>query len=274
MSYKMDLTDLQNVAPGNVATLKVQVGPGSPTYDLIRLTLSGGMLPSHIERVTGKINGRIFMDEGTGSEIQDRDDFRGIFADNVFLNIDFTEPKARNGAAEQMVASVPGHLCQAFTFEIKIAPTAPALGRITASANYRPPSSNPWVRKMLALTQAFAAAGTESAPNIIYLPVGSAGGKVKRLWIKETTNGNITGAEVRMGNASVHKVTRAQLENDQKRNGLVPQAGLFVLDFIEDGNLAGLLPTDKAPTTELRLVTTVGETAKVYVEYLDPIARL
>lgn len=274
MSYKMDLTDLQGVAPGNVATLKLPTGQNAPTYDLIRLALTGTMTPAHIEWVRGKINGRIFLDEGTGTEIQDRDDYRGIFTEAGFLNIDFTEPKARNGAAEQLVAAIPGSLCQSLTFEIKLAAAAPALGRIAASVNYRPPTNNPFVRKMLALPQAFSAAGTDGAPNILYLPYGQQGGKIKRIWLKETTAGNITSAQVRIANNVVFQATRLQLENDQKRNGLVPQAGLLVIDFIEDGNLASLLDTAAAPGVEVRLVTTAGEAVKAYLEYLDPIARL
>ena len=270
----MDLTDLQGVSPGNVATLKLPAGQGAPTYDLIRLALSGTLTPAHIEWVRGKINGRIFLDEGTGTEIQDRDDYRGIFSDAAFLNLDFTEPKARNGAAEQLVAAVPGSLCQSITLEVKIAAAAPVGGRILASANYRPPTQNTYVRKMLALPQSFSAAGTEGAPNILYLPVGQQGGKVKRIWIRETTNGNVTAAQVRIANNVVFQATRAMLENDQKRNGLVPQANTFVLDFIEDGNLGGLLDTEMAPEVQIRLNTTVGEQLKAYIEYLDPIGRL
>ena len=36
MGYKLPLSNLQNVAPGNVATLKCPAGPGSPTYDQIK----------------------------------------------------------------------------------------------------------------------------------------------------------------------------------------------------------------------------------------------
>jgi Viral coat protein P2 N-terminal domain len=273
-SYKLNVTDLQNVVPGNVATLKLNAGKGAPTVDLIRLHLSGGATPAHIEYVRGKINGRIFFDEGTGLEIQDRDEYRGIFTEAGFVNLDFTEPKARNGAAEQMVAAIPGHLCDSILFEIKLAAAMPGAGRITASINYRPPTGNPYVRKMLNTAQAFSAAGTEGAPNVLYMPVGKAGGKVKRIWLKETTPGNITGVNVRIGNAVAFEATRAQLENDQKRNGLVPQAGLVVLDFIEDGNLGGLLPSDLAPNVDVRMITGVGETVKAYVEYLDPIDRL
>lgn len=273
--YKMELSDLQNVTPGNTAVLRLPAGPNSPTYDNIRLTLSGGMLPSHIEFVRGKIDGRIFLDEGTGSEIQDRDDYRGIFTENGFVNLDFTETKARNGAAEQLVASVPGHLCKSLVFEIKIAAAAPALGRIAASADYRPPTSNPFVRKLHAMSQAFSAAGTEGAPNVLYLPTGEAqGAKVKRIWLKETTAGNITAVQIRIANNNIHTATRTALENSAKRNGLVPQAGLCVLDFIEDGNLAGLLDTQAAPHAELRLVTTAGELVKAYIETLDPIGHL
>lgn len=274
MTYKLTLTDLQNVSMSNVAILKMPVGQGAPTYDLIRLQLSGGALPAHIEYVRGKIDGRIFMDEGSGLEIQDRDDFRGIFTEAGFVNFDFTEPKARNGAAEQLVASVPGQLCKSLQFEIKLSAAFPALGRIEASCNYRPPTTNGYIRKLFAFPQAFSAAGTDAAPNILYLPVQSAGSQVKRIWVKETTAGNITGAQIRIGNAVVHEVSRAKLEHDQKRNGLVPQTGLFVLDFIEDGNLAGLLDTRNVPGVELRLTTTAGESVKAYMEVLDPIGRL
>jgi hypothetical protein len=274
MTYKIRLTNLQNVAPGNVATLKCPTGIGAPTYDQIKLTLSGGMLPSHIESVRGKANGRIFFDEGTGAELLDRDEYRGIFTENGYVMIDFTEPKARNGAAEQLLACVPGSLLEDLTFEIKIASGAPALGRIEASANYRPPTNNPYVLKRLATSNSFAAAGSEGAPNIMYLPTGGSGGKIKRVWLKEATPGNIIAVQLRIGNNVVHEVSRASAENDQKRNGLVPQAGIFVLDFIEDGNIAGMLDTSTAPQCELRLVTTAGEAIKAYYDFIDPIARL
>lgn len=274
MAYSMELTDLQNVVPGNVATLKLPAGPNAPTYDQIKLALSGGITPAQITRITGKINGRIFMDEGTGAEVQDRDDYRGIFTEAGFVVLDFTEPKARNGAVEQLLASLPGHLCQAITFELQIDAAANVASRISASAQYRPPTNNAYIRKLLAINQGFTAAGTESAPNIVYIPTGDQGGKLKRLWIKEATNGNITGAELRIANNVVHKVTRTKLENDAKRNGLVPQAGQVVLDFIADGNLAGLLDTQSAPGCELRLITTAGEQVKVYQEFIDPIGRL
>jgi hypothetical protein len=275
MGYKLNLTNLQNVAPGNVATLKCPAGPGAPTYDQIKLELSGGMTPAHIEYIRGKANGRIFYDEtGGGTVMQDRDEYRGIFTEAGYLVVDFTEPKARNGAAEQLLASVPGALLQDLSFEIKIAAGAPGAGRIQAIANYRPPTNNPFIRKLLSTSQSFAAAGTDASPNIMYLPTGGQGARVKRIWVREGTPGAVTGVQLRVANNVIHETTRARLENDQKRNGLAPQAGIVVLDFIEDGNLAGMLDTSTAPNVELRLVTSAGAAFTVDYDVIDPIGRL
>jgi len=275
MGYKLQLTNLQNVVPGNVATLKVPTGPGAPTYDQIQLVLGGGMLPAHIVSIRGKANGRIFLDEnGGGAVINEREAYRGIYTDATFVMVDFTEPRARNGAAEQLVAAVPGSALQDLTFEITIAAAAPAGGTIQAVANYRPPTTNPYIRKLLSVSQGFVGAGTLSAPNVLYLPVGSAGGKMKRVWLREPAPGVITHAQIRIANNVVYDIDRAAAEAGQKRFNLVPQSGIFVLDFIEDGNLAGLLDTSKAPNCEVRLVTSAGGQFVADYELIDPIGRL
>lgn len=274
MPFQISLTNLQNVAPGNVATLKLPAGKGAPTWDQIKLILSGGMLPSHIESIRGKANGRIFFDEGSGTILTARDAYRGVFTEATVVSIDFTETKARNGAVEQLLASVPGSLLQDLSFEIKIAAAAPGAGRIKAVSIYRPPTSNPFILKRLNTVQSFSAAGTDAAPNIMYLPVGGSGGKVKRVWVHESVPGTTTGAQIRVANNVIHETTRAELENDQKRNGLVPQAGVMVLDFVSDGNLAGMLDTERAPAVELRLVNGAAVTYTVWYELIDPIGRL
>lgn len=270
--YKLPLTNLQNVVAGNTATLKLPVGKGAPTYDQVKLILTGGALPTHIDSIRGKANGRIFMDESGGADLKKRHLFRGIPSTDGFAVIDFTEPKARNGAAEQLVASIPGNLLQDLTFEIKLG--AGFVGSIKAAANYRPPTSNPFIRKLLSTAQAFAAAGTDASPNIMYLPTGGAGGRVKRIWIHEDGAGVITGAQIRIANNVVFDAQRAEIEDDQKRNGLTPQGNICVLDFIEDGNLAGMLDTSSAPNVELRLATTAAGSFRVYYELIDPITRL
>lgn len=269
MTYALRVTNLQNVAPGNTATLKLPTGKNAPTLDMLALELSGGMLPSHIESVRGKINGRLFFDESSGTIINKRDDYRGIQTDAAFVTIDFTEPNARNGAVEQLLSSIPMSLLQDMAFEFKIAAAAPALGRIDAQMLVRQPTTNPFISKKLSTTAAFNNTGEQ----IIYLPTGGAGGKIKRIWIHEETPDGITDLNIRVGNSVAYETNVAKLKYIQKRNKLVPQAGITVLDFIVDGNLSGVLDTGMAATVELRL-TGAANTYTIYYELIDPIGNM
>lgn len=270
MSFKLRATNLQNVAPGNTATLKLPVGKNAPTLDKIILELGGTMTAAHIESIRGKANGRLFLDEGTGTGINLRDAYRGVFNSTGFVTIDFTEPKARNGAVEQLLASVPMSQLQDLAFEIKLFPAAPVGSTITAEIVVRQPTTNPYIAKKLNTTASFAASGEQ----IMYLPTGGAGGKLKRVWIEETTAGTITDLEIRVGNSTAYETSRTRLEYSQKQNGLTPQAGKVVLDFIEDGNLSGVLDTGASANVELRVKSSAANTYKVYYEFIDPIGRL
>ena len=270
MTFKLRATNLQNVAPGNTATLKLPVGKNAPTLDKIQFELSGGMLPSHIESIRGKANGRMFFDEASGTIMNKRDDYRGIFTSASFLTVDFTEPKARNGAVEQLLASVPMSQLQDLAFEIKIAAGAPANGRIDAQIQVRQPTNNPFILKLLNTTATYGAAGEQ----IAYLPTGGAGGKVKRIFLHEQTPGTITDLQIRVGNTISYETTRAKLEFEQKRNGLTPQVGVVCLDFIEDGNLSGVMDTGNAANVELRIQSSAGNTYQVFYQMVDPIGRL
>lgn len=274
MGYSLNLTNFQNVGTNNTSTLKLPVGAGAPTLDGIQFELGGTATAAHIDSIRLKINGRIAIDEGSFTVLGKHDLYRGLPADTTFYVLDFTEPKARNGANEQLVASLPLSLCSDVTVEIKHGATWPAGGTIKAKMIYRPPTTNPYVRKLLNTSAAFSAAGTDTTPQIVYLPTGGNGGKIKRIRIEEiTTAGGITGAQIRIANNVVHEVTRTNEESEQKRNGLVPQTGIFYLDFIKDGNLAGMLDTGSAPQTELRIVGAVNN-YKVSYEFVDPIGRL
>jgi hypothetical protein len=268
--FKLTATNLQNCNPGNKAVLTLPVGKNAPTLDKIQLGLGGGLTLAHIESVRGKANGRLFFEELNGAvAIQRRDAFRGIFNAAGFLTLDFTEPKARNGAVEQLLASIPMSLLQSLQFEFKIAAGAPAGVSLAAQMQLRQPTNNPYILKRLNTTQAFGNAGQ----HIMYLPTGGAGGKMKRIWIEEAIPGSITHAEIRVGNTMVYETDRGQLEQSQKENNLAPQAGMMVLDFVEDGNLSGVLDTGNAANVELRL-TGAADTYEVFYDFIDPIGRL
>ncbi len=271
MAFKLRATNLQNVAPGNTATLKLPTGKNAPTLDKVLLQLTGtGVTPAHIESIRGKANGRLFWDESTGTVMNKRDDYRGVFTASGFLCLDFTEPKARNGAVEQLLASVPLSQLQDLSFEIKVANGAPADIRLNAQIVVRQPTQNPYILKKLNTTQNFGNSGEQ----IMYLPTGGAGGKLKRIWIHETTAGTLTDLQIRVGNSIAYETSRAQLEHSQKQNGLTPQTGVVVVDFIEDGNLSGVLDTGISANVELRMTSSAANTYQVFYEFIDPIGRL
>lgn len=270
MTFKQRLTNLQNVAPGNTATLKVPTGKNAPTLDKLVIQLTGGLLVSHIESIKGKANGKLFHDEVSGTIVNMRRAYRGIFVANSMLVLDFTERNARNGAVEQMVGTVPLSQLQDLSFEFKLANGAPALGRMEAEMHYRQPTSNPFIGKLLNTTVSFAASGEQ----IAYLPTGGAGGKLKRVWIHEQTPGTIESLEMRVGNTTAYETNRARLEHSQKENDLTPQAGVLVLDFIEDGNLSGIVDTGASANIELRINSNAANTYQVFYELIDPIGRL
>ncbi|HGO6127517.1 TPA: major capsid protein P2 [Burkholderia cepacia] len=271
MGYLLPANNLQNVVPGATAVLKLPVGP---TYDKIHLEFGGGMLPQHVLTIVGKINGRIFFSDTMLNNLA-RQSYRGITTSNGQATIDFTEPKARGGAVEQLLASIPSALVQDLSFELAIDPNAPQGGTIKAWTESRPPTTNPLIRKLLDTFQAFPAAGTQ----VMFLPVGNAGGVVKRIYIHGTSQngqpGNtVQSLELRMMNAVMIDVTAARLQAMQTENNLVPQPGVLVLDFMVDGNLNGALNTAKANQLELRLNTSAADSYRVFTEYLDPIGRL
>jgi hypothetical protein len=270
MTFKLNATNLQNVAPGNTAVLTLPVGPKAPTLDKLQMALSGGLTLANITAIRGKANGRLFFEESGGAvALQKRDAYRGVFTSADYLTIDFTESKARNGAVEQLLASVPMGLLQQLQFEFVLAAGANAASAMSAQMHLRQPTNNPYILKRLNTTQAFGNAGE----HIMYLPTGGSGGKMKRLWIEEAVPGSVDNVEIRVGNTIVFETTRGQLEQSQKENDLTPQAGIVCLDFIEDGNLSGVLDTGTAANVELR-INGDADTYKVVYDFIDPIGRL
>lgn len=268
---KLRATNLQNVSAGNVATLKLPCGKNAGTLDKVIFELSGaGFTPAHIEYIRGYYNGRMFYDEVTGTIHNKRDDYRGIFTAATFVTLDFTEPNARNGAIEQLLSSVPMSMLQSLTIEVKLTADAPVTARLDAQMILRPPTNNPYISKFLNTTQGFVASGEQ----ILFLPTGGAGGKLKRIWIHElTTAGTIEELDIRVGNTIAFETSRTKLEYAQKQNKLVPQAGVVVVDFVEDGNLSGVLDTGLAAGIDLRLISSAANNYRVFYEYIDPIGR-
>ena len=268
MTFKNRLTNIQPVAANTTAVLTVGTGKNAPTLDRLQLIMGGTTFNSSlINAIRGYINGREFYREESAAVHNLRRTYLGVPNNTAELVIDFTEPNARS-AIEQNLSCLPLSLMQDCRFEIDIgAAVAPTL---TALAHFRAPTANPFIKKQRRITQSFAAGGDQT----IYIPNGPTGGKLVRIWIHESVAANVTKIQLKARNAIGVEGTRVELQNDQLSNGLAPQAGVLVVDFIADGNLAGWFDTAALSEVELLLTGTAACVYTVYLEYLDPIGRL
>lgn len=262
------LIDLQNFGPGKVAILNL---PCSVTYDKIHLQLAGGLVAADITKIEGKANGKtFFVDTGTLAVMRQK--YKGIYNQASVITLDFTEPKARGGAVPQYMASIPANLLSKLTFEITVSAGANVNSTLAATAEYRDPTQNPYIRKMILMNAALPLVGD----NDLFLPSGVAGGLLKRAWMHGTDK--LTGYELRIDGKTVRRQLKDEWLNEQNENTLVPQATLDVIDFITDGNMQGMLNTagngKNVPNIQLRATVSAAEGLAVYFEYIDPIGRL
>jgi len=263
------IANVQNVRPGGVAIVNC---PCNVTYDKIKLKLGGGLTAADITMIEGKANGKVFMRE-TGPDAILRQKYKGIATSASYITLDFTEPFARGGAVPQFMASIPANLLSQLTFEVTISGAANPACTLEAHTEFRAPSQNPFIRKLVDFNVALPIVGD----NDLFLPSGSVGGIIKRIWLHGTDK--ITGFDLRVNRLSARRALKADYQFEQGENKLVPQATLDVIDFIADGNMQGALNTGadakgNAPTVELRVNVSAAETLRGYIEYIDPIGRL
>lgn len=262
--YLDDMIDLQNARPGQVAVLKLSY---NATFDKLHFKLGGGLTKADIGRIEGKANGvTFFVDDGTLIGI--REAYQGNFTDPNILTLDFTEPNTRGGAPAQYLASLPRNLLQSLTWELTIGSGANTNMTLAAKAEYRDPTANPFILNR----KDFTIPLTNVGDNDFMLPAGASGGLVKRVWIHH--GGNVTKAELRANGTPKIRSLTSDIGYTQKRNKLVPQTNVLVLDFIADGNLMNAWNTTVLTEAMLRITTSAGDQARVFVDYLSDLRAL
>lgn len=269
MGFYDRLSNVQNVGPGSIAIVNF---PVNVTYDKIKLLLGGGLAVADITSIEILADGKtIFKDTGPRALLRQK--YKSQHTDTSFLTLDFTEPLTRGGPVSQYMASIPANLLKNMTMEVTIDAGAAAGSTMEVHTEFRGPTKNQFIRKMVDFNYSFPNAGEHD----MFLPAGAVGGLIKRLWLHGTDK--ITEIDLRINRRSVNRSRKVEWEYVQKENELVPQAGMDVIDFIADGNMQGALNTasdrqGKAPTVEMRVTTSGAEAVTGYIEYVDPIGRL
>lgn len=256
---------VENVGAAKTALITLGL---NATYDKLVLLLGGGLVAAKINAVRLKANDvEVFVD--TGPNLNSRQAYKAISTDAGEVVIDFTEPKSRGDAAQQYLASLPANLLKKCVLEVDLDATAAGGSTLACSAEYRGPTKNAFILKRREFN--FYAPG--AADHDLLMPSGVSGGIIKRVWLHD--GGHVTKALLRVGGFIAQNwLTIAELQRVQVRNGMVPQAGIDVLDFVVDGNLQGALNTAAGQEVLLRLTTDAAQAIKGYIDYIDPINRV
>lgn len=262
-----------NVVPAGTATN--QVTPGR-TLENFRLRLGGTTLTkAMVTQLKVKANGKVII-EGTGTDLDKMNAYRGATTDAAFLDVFFAD-YSLNNELDRMVGAFDTSLgISNITTEITTAgATAPTITPILIESAAQKAKTGeaapfaPLISKVLRYPFNIATGG-KLPVNVPFGP--QSGSIIKRLHVFH--GGQMTGATVKQDGLVVHESVKAENEYDQKSHGRVPQANVYTIDFVTDGDIRKALDTRDARSLEWLFDFSAADSGTVYVEYLDPLGNL
>jgi len=264
-----------NVVAAGTATN--QYTPGR-TLENFQLKLGGTALTkAMITLFRMKANGKTIC-EGTGTEIDKVNAYRGTGTTNAgFLDIFFTDYSLNNELDRQVGAFDTSVGIANVTTEVTIAgATAPVITPILIESAAQKSRAGemlpfaPLISKVLRYPYNIANGG--KLP--VTVPFGPQNGAIiKRLHVV-SNNGLMTGATVKLDSLVVHESVAAENQFLQTRHGRVPQANMYTIDFVLDGDIKKALDTRDARSLEWLFDFSGADSGNVIVEYLDPLGNL
>ena len=265
------LLPFQNVTAAGLATLDMRNLLGFTVNRLV-LQLGGtAMTKADFTNIKIKANAKVIFDD-SGSNIDARMQYRGIAANASFLTMDFDEIKAKSIVGQQLGAidTTAGisQLTGEFTIAGATAPTIEGWAQVSApqvQANGASLPERGLIAKVLNFNHNFGAAGKFP----LDIPYGKQGGTiVKRLHLFGAT---VTAVEIKKNGITIHDSTAAVESFNQTEYGRVPQAGVYTVDFVKDGNMSNALNTANANTMEYYATVSGAGNVQVVAELLDPL---
>lgn len=262
-----------NVVAAGTATN--QITPGR-TLENLRLKLGGNALTkAMITALKIKANGKVII-EGTGSDIDKINAYRGVAQSAAFLELMFADYSLNNELDRMVGAFDTSAGISNITTEVTIAgATAPTLTPILIESAAQKSRDGamaayaPLISKLLRYPYNIANGG-KLPVNVPFGP--SSGSIIKRLHVFH--GGNMTGATVKQDGLVIHESVAAENQQSQTQHGRVPQANVYTLDFVTDGDIRKALDTRDARSLEWLFDFSAADSGTVYVEYLDPLGNL
>lgn len=248
-------------------------------YSIQRLTLNLAgttLTKSMLTAIQLKANGKVIIDTD-GAKLDARNQYRGISANAAFLTLDFLElrNKTKLGLEGGSLDTTVG--IRDLRLEIQVSgATAPALSGVAeiavpqVSGEYQ--NVRPLIARVHRITQTIGAAG-EFLLQVPHLDPNSGGSIFKRIAV---FGSNMSAARVERNGVREMDVISAAYNNfNQGEYQNVPQAGLFMLDFINDhfmeGRALDTRPAGGCTTCQIYGTFTAGETITIEAEVMEPL---
>lgn len=260
-----------NVVATGTATANITPGR---TLDSFVLKMGGTFTKAMLSMIRVKANGKVVI-EASGTELDKINAYVGLTSDAAYLPIRFYDEKMLSEFDRAVSAFDTSAGVANITVEAQIAgatsPTLDHILSISGPQKARDGSSAPFAGVMTKLLRyPFSIATGGKLP--VTVPFGAQSGAIiKRVYVFAA---NITGATVKQDGLVIHESLKLENEFEQKRNGRVPQAGAYVLDFVTDGNILKALDTRDARSLEWLLDFSAADSGSIIVEYLDTLGNL
>ena len=263
-----------NVVASGVATANITPGR---TLEKITLKLGGTTFTkAMMTRIVIKANGKAVIDT-TGTILDKLNAYRsGIAQDAAYLDIFFADFGLNNEFDRMVSAFDTSSGIVNITAEVTISgATAPTLAmKLVESAGQKDRSGAsapfaPLLAKFLSYPFNLASGGRLP----FQLPFGAVNGCIiKRVHVAH--GGYMTGATVKEDGLVVMENIKAENEYQQKQMGRTPQANIYTLDFVADGNITKAMDTRNARSLEWLFEFSQADSGTVIVEYLDTLGNL
>jgi len=261
-----------NVVATGQATNQIMVGK---TINELELKLGGTTFTkAMISMFRLKANAKTVV-EGTGAELEAINAYRGHTANAAFLHIPFEDLTGLD-AADRFVGALDTSVgVLNLTTEVDIAgATAPTLSaRVHESAPQRTADGSvaPYAGLVAkTLRYPFSVASAGDLP--LQFPFGAnTGAIIKRVHVFSST---VTAAVVKEDGVVIHESLKAENDAFNVRNGRVPQANVYTIDFIPDGNVRNALDTRRAQSMDWIFTHSGAGSGSVLIEYVDRLGNL
>jgi hypothetical protein len=265
------LAAFNNVVATGLATCNLSNLFGYTIYRLI-LQLGGTFTKSMITGLQIKAGSKIIFDSA-GSRRDTAMMFRSITANAGFLTIDFTELRAKTELGKNLGALDTTAGISTLSLELQITgATAPTLsGWAEVGAPQLDPAQAPsrgLIAKVHGSTVSIAGAGQFAVP-VPHFAVSDGGSLFKRILFYSA---NMTALLIKKNGIVIFEMTKAANDFMQTEYKKVPQASLFVADFVADDVMSGVLNTRDAQTVECLATFSGAETFVIESEVLEPLS--